>query len=216
MAELSIKWQTVERVSKGGDVVTGAAEGEEASEVELKWGDQPIIVYVCDEAAGCEGFDKLEEVVLKDEKVALAMKAFRTVKMHPDHADEDPVTAGEGKEVPRMLLIEPTKMKVTVLEKGKLKASTLYKAMQKTAGKVYKEKIDKIVKKHLKLLNEQDKLVNAIGVLAEKEGRLSDEEGKKAEKELAKIKEEKAEVEEELKAIQQEQKDIWKLTLKTA
>ena len=79
-------------------VVTGEGATSEtgSKELALKWGDQPIVVYVCDEAAGCEGFDKLEEVVLKDEKVALGMKAFRTVKMHPDHAAVDPVTKGPG------------------------------------------------------------------------------------------------------------------------
>jgi hypothetical protein len=195
-------------------VVTGDSESGEPQEVALKWGDQPIIVYVCDEAAGCEGFDKLEEVVLKDEKVALGMKAFKTVKMHPDHADVDPVTEGKGKEVPRMLVIEPTKMKVQVLEKGKLKASTLYKAMQKASNKVYKEKLDKIVKKHLKLLTEQDQLANAEKVLADKIGRLAGEDGKKAEKELAKIKEEREEVKKELTEIAQKQKDLWKLTPK--
>jgi len=214
---LTIRWETVERVSKGGDsaVVTGeSAADSEPTELALKWGDKPVVVYVCDEAAGCEGFDKLEEVVLKDEKVALGMKAFRTVKMHPDDAALEPVLKDKGKTVPRMMLVDPTKMKVTVIETKKVKASTLYSAMKKTAGKVYKEKLDTVVKSHLKLLTKQDQLANAEKVLNEKVARLGTEEGKKAEKELAEVKEEHAEVKADISEIKKETLALWKLTFK--
>jgi len=168
---------------------------------------------VCDEAAGCEGFDKLEEVVLKDEKVALGMKAFRTVKMHPDHAALDPVLADQGKEVPRMLIVDPTQMKVTVLEKGKLKASGLFSALKKVASKVYKENLDKVVKSHIKLLTEQDQLANAEKVIADKLARLAGE-GEKSEKELAELKAEQTKVREELQAMAKKQQELWKLTPK--
>ena len=152
--------------------------------------------------------------MLKDEKVALGMKAFRTVKMHPDNAALDPVLKDQGKELPRMLIVEPTKLKVTVLEKGKLKASNLYDAMKKTAAKLYKEKLDKIVKDHLKLLTEQDQLANQQKVLAEKAGRVATEEGKSAEKELAEIKAEQEKVQTELQALAKKTKDLWTLTPK--
>jgi hypothetical protein len=201
-------------VSKGGAVVTGASSDEAAdTEVALRWGDKPVVVYVCDEASGCEGFDKLEQVVLKDEKVALAMKAFRTVKMHPDHAAVDPVTKGEGTDVPRMLVIDPTNLKVTVLEKGKLKASGLYAGMKKVAARVYKEKLDTVVKSHLKLLTEQDQLANADKVLGDKLARLNAEE-RKDEKEIAELKADRDEVQKAIKEMAQKQRDLWKLTPK--
>jgi len=146
--------------------------------------------------------------VLKDEKVARGMKAFRCVKMHPDHADVDPVTAGKGKEVPRMLVIEPTKMKVAVLEKGKLKASSLFKAMQKASGKVYKEKLKTVVSAHLKILTEQDQLQNAIKTLNAKIAREDDD------KKQAKAKEEMEELKTELATLTETQKTLWKLTPK--
>ena len=214
MAALGIKWESVERVSVGGEdakVVTGGegeAKSSEAKELALKWGNKPVVVYVCDEAAGCEGFDKLEEVILKDEKVALGMKAFRTVKMHPDHADVDPVTAGKGKDVPRMLVIEPTKMKVTVVQGGKLKASGLFKAMEKAAGKAYKEKLKKVVTAHQKLLTEQDQFANAVKTLEAKIARMDDE------KKQAKAKEELEEVRKELAEVAKKQKELWALTPK--
>jgi len=144
------------------------------------------------------------------------MKAFRTVKMHPDHADVDPVTAGKGRDVPRMLIIDPTNLKVTALDKGKLKASALYSAMKKASGKVYKQKLEKVVKSHIKLLTKQDQLANAEKVLSGKATRLAGEDGRSAEKELAKVKEEHAEVKKELSEIKKQQKELWSLTLKSA
>ena len=197
-------------------MVTGEKADENAGseEVTLKWGDKPVIVYVCDEAAGCDGFDKLENVVLKDEKVAIGMKAFKTVKMHPDHAAADPVTAGKGREVPRMLLIDPTKMKVTVLEKGKLKASGLFAAMKKVSGKVYKENLKKVVDSHIKMLNKQDQLANAMKTIDAKIARISGDSGKSAEKEIEKVKGERDELKKEIAELNTEKKAIWKLTPK--
>ena len=218
MAELSIQWESVERVSKEErGVVTGdSAEDAEAAEASpLRWSDKPIVVYVCDEAA-CDGFDKLEEVVLKDEKIGLGMKAFRRVKMHPDDVENDELLAGKGKEVPRMLIIEPVKLKISVLEKGKLKTSKLYKSMQKASDKFYKQKLDKIVKAHLKLLTEQDQLANAEKTLQQKLGRLAGEDGKKAKKDLEKAKAEMEKVREELAGIKSKAKELWTLTPKAS
>jgi len=199
-------------------VVTGdkAKETEASSELTLKWGTQPVLVYVCDEAAGCEGFDKLEEIVLKDERVALGMKAFRTVKMHPDLAEVEPVLKGKGKALPRMLLVDPTTLKVTVVEKGKLKASGLYSAMKKITSRVYKEKLDKVVKRHIKLLTAQDQLANQQKVLTSKQTRLEGETGKKAEKDLAELQTEMSKVMADLQGIRKQQQALWTLTPKNA
>jgi hypothetical protein len=181
----------------------------------LNWGTKPVIVYVCDEAAGCEGFDKLEEVVLKDEKVAIGMKAFKTVKMHPDDAELDPLLKGHGKALPRMLIINPTKMSVAVLEKGKLKASSLYSAMKKVSAAVYTDKLDKAVKSHLKFLTAQDQLVNRQKVLSGKAARVGTETGKSAERELKEIKKDQDEVNAELAVLRKATKARWTFTLKT-
>ena len=199
-------------------VVTGEGETNtkkvESDTLTLKWGDKPVVVYVCDEAAGCEGFDKLEEVVLKDEKVALGMKGFKTVKMHPDPRRRRPAARRQGQDRPAHDDRRPDQDEGQRLEKGKLKASTLFSAMKKASGKVYKEKLDKVVKTHLKLLNEQDKLTNAKKVLDQKAGRLSGEDGKKAEKELAEVKKESEEVAKELADLKKKVKELWTLTPK--
>lgn len=177
--------------------------------------DKPLVIFVCDEAAGCEGFDKLEEVVFKNEKVALGMKAFRTVKMNPSAAEKEPLLADAGSEIPRLVVFDNLKNKAVVVEKGKLTASGLYNAMKKVADAVYEQKLDGIVKDHLKLLTERDQLANEEKVLAEKETRLS-EEADKNKKDLAELKEERTAVQKQLEEISTKEKDLWKLTPKTA
>lgn len=222
MAELSITWESVQTISvEAKAVVTGesasgsASDGEaEAPASPLRWTDKPIIIYVCDEAAGCEGFDKLEEVTLKDEKVALGLKAFRRVKMHPDDVKKDAVLQGEGRDVPRMILVEPETLKLTVLEGSKLKASKLFSSMKTVSGKVYKEKLDKVVDEHLKILTEQDQIVNAQKVINDKLGRLRGENGK--ERDMAELEEEAKELNGQMAEMARKQKELWALTPKKA
>lgn len=218
MAELNISWETVQTIStEKKAVVTGESASEateEAPASPLRWTDKPIIIYVCDEAAGCEGFDKLEEVTLKDEKVALGMKAFRRVKMHPDDVEKDSVLQGEGREVPRMIVVEPESLKLTVLEGSKLKASKLFSTMKTVAGKVFKEKLDKLVDEHLKILTEQDQIVNAQKVINDKLGRLRGENGK--DRDIAELEEEGKELNEQMADLSKKQKDLWTLTPKKA
>jgi hypothetical protein len=205
-------------------VVTGD-EAKETSTDEpatsaLLWTDRPILVYVCDDSIGCEAVDKVDGLILKDEKVALGTKAFRTVRMHPDHAAKDPLLAGAGSEMPRMLLVDPGAgregdEKVTVLEKGKLKTSALYDAMEKVANGFWNEKLDKVVKAHLDVLKDQDQLANAEKVLSEKKARLAEEE-KPSKKDQEKLEEELKELQAERKALDERRAALWQLTPKAA
>lgn len=198
-------------------VVTGDEDGEaEAPAVadnspQLKWIDRPILVYVCDDTSTCADSEKFEDIVLADEKIAIGVRAFRCVKMTPDQVAEDAILADHGKATPRVLCVEPTKMKVKVLEAKDLKASKLYKTMKSVAGKFWKQKLDSVVKSHLKLLTEQDRLANADKTLADKEARAADDE-----KKLAKVKAERKEIREQLEELTKEQTSIWKLTPKKA
>ena len=218
MQDIGIRWVSVEAISNAakavvsGDVTSGDASDDKSASREptLKWTDKPIIVYVCDEAEGCEAFDKIEEIVLKDEKVALGMKAFRTLKMHPDDVENDPLLKDEGKGVPRMIFIEPTKMKFRILEPKKVKASALFSAMKKTAKGFWKESLEKVVKSHLKLMVEQDKLANEIKTLEAKKGRLDEDEERKA-KEIA---DEIADAQKRRGELRVKKTDLWKLTPK--
>ena len=195
--------------------MTGKAVDDEAEEVSpfasLK---KPVVVFVADPTAPMADFEKLEEIVFKNEKVGLAMKAFDAVRVAPENADEDLILQGKGKTVPRILVVDPIKEKIKVIEEKKIKVSSLYKAMKSVAGKFYKEKLDKVVKDHLKMLNERDKLHNEEKVLEEKKGRLADETGKKAEKDLEKLQKELDEIKTAIKELEEKQKTHWELTPK--
>lgn len=216
MAALQVRWQSVTTiVAPKRVVVTGDEDGEveapTATETgpQLKWIDRPILVYVCDDASACADSEKFEDIVLADEKIAIGVRAFRCIKMTPDQVSADAILADHGTATPRVLCVEPTKMKVKVLESKNLKASKLYKTMKSVAGKFWKEKLDSVVKSHLKLLTEQDRLANADKTLADKEERAADDD-----KKLAKVKAERKEIRKELAELSKQQGTIWKLTPK--
>lgn len=208
-----MNWKTVETIAKKSKAVVTGEETDEVetteSEAVLAYANKPILVYVCDDTSTCADSEKFETIVLADEKCALGVRAFHCFKMTPSQVDEDPILDGAGKTVPRVLLLDPAKMKVKSLETKDLKASKLFKSMKSVAGKFWKEKLDKVVKSHLKLLTEQDQLVNAEKTLAEKEGRVADDK-----KKLEEVKAERKEIREQLTKIAKDQVDLWKLTPK--
>ncbi len=181
------------RVSpESSGVVTGEeAKKDEKSESELL--DKPLFIYVTD--GGTEGaYDKIEKVVLDDNKVLIGMKAFRCVKMSPSDVNDDPLLSGQNKKDDRYFLFVSRDMtKITVIGDNKMKAKNVYNAMKKHASKDYKTKLDKSVKGVLKLCLEFDKINNAKKVLEQKKQRLGSDiskgEAKKIEKELAELEE---------------------------
>jgi hypothetical protein len=169
-------------------------------------------VFVCD--SGCEGFDKLQEVVFKAEKVAIGMKAFRAVKMTSEDAAAEPLLADTGDDVPRLVVYDPVKSKATLLAGSKLTAGALFAAMRKVSDGMYEQRLEVVVKDHLKLLTDRDQLSNRAKVLAEKETRL-EEEGDKAKKEMEALAKEKGAVQTELEGLATKEREMWKLTLKS-
>jgi hypothetical protein len=192
-------------------VITGASEEEQPAPEQLKI-DKPIFVWV---TTGVDDFDKLEEVVFKKENVALGMKAFRTVKMSPADADNEPLVTGKGTEVPRLLLIDAAK-KVTTLEKNKLSCGGVWTAMKKAASSFYEQDLEAIVKDHMKVLTDLDKAAGQDKTLAEKEGRLSTEEGAKAKKDLEEVQKEREEIKARVDELVEKQASIWQLKAKAA
>ncbi|MHC5011391.1 MAG: hypothetical protein ACYTG6_10630 [Planctomycetota bacterium] len=191
-------------------VVTGDTAEEATDEVPASPFaslDRPVVVYVCDPSSDCDEAENLEDVVFANEKIGLAVKAFRTIKMTPEDVERDPILQDNGTSVPRLLVVDPVKERVKVLEKGRLKASTFFSTMKTIANRFYKERLDKLVKEHLKLLTERDQLSNEIKVLEDKEERAADDEAK-----LARIKEDRAKVEAELAELAKREREMWQLT----
>jgi hypothetical protein len=204
----------VQYLAKSTQVVTGdsaepAAE-EESAASPFAGLDKPVVVFVVDLTQATEGFDKLQEVVFKNEKIGLAMKAFRAVRITPEDAERDPILKGHGEGSPRLLVVDPVKEDVEVLEESRIKVSTLFAAMKATAKRFWKESLDGLVKDHLKLLTERDQLANEVKVLADKESRMTadGEEGPK----LAEVKAEREKVEAELTELATQERELWSLT----
>jgi hypothetical protein len=209
-----VSWEDAQRITpEEAAVVTGATAEEQPVQQVLKI-DKPLFVWVTDGAGSEEEFDKLEEVVFKKENVALGLKAFRTVRMTAADAEKEPLLAGKGSEVPRILLVDASK-KVTTLEKNKLSCGGVFTAMKKTASSFYEQDLDALVKDHLKLLTDLDKAAAQDKTLAEKEERLTAE-GAKGKKDLAEVQKEREEIRARLDTLREKQAQIWKLTAKVA
>ena len=125
----------------------------------------------------------------------------------------DPVTlAGQGKEVPRILLVSTDYADVTVLEGNKLSVSALFKAMTGEAKKAYKTDLDKTVHALIKIMGEFDKINNERKVLDAKATR--DE--KPSAKDIADLKKDRAELEEREKKANAERDTLLKFERKAA
>jgi len=204
----------VTRLAKTG-VATGDTASDDAEAPSPFTGlDKPCVVFVADPTAPMAEFEEIETVVFKNEKIGLAMKAFRAVRIAAIDADSDPILADNGKTVPRILVVDPAKEKVKTIEEKQIKVSTLYKHMKSVSGSFYEENLDKLVKTHLKLLTEQDQLSNEVKVLKDKESRLAEEDSAKAKHDLEKLRAEMADVEKELAEIKTKADELWKLTPK--
>jgi hypothetical protein len=218
VAALEIRWESAQRISPRDAVVVTGSDAPDEKEKEapksvLPRATKPIVVYVSD-LVESDDQKKLETVTFKAEKVALGLKAFRTVRMDSTQVAEDPLLADKGKESPRLLLVNPVDGKVTVLEKSKLSASAVYSALEEVAAKFYVEKLDKTVKSHLDLLCEQDQLANKEKKLNGDAERASDKDGAKGKKDQEEIKKELEALRKEMSEVSKKQAELWKLTPK--
>lgn len=195
-------------------MTTGSSESE-PSRPTLAKASKPIFVYVS-ELGESEDAEKLETVTFKAEKVALGLKAFRTVRMHPENVAGDPLLADKGKESPRLLIVHPADGKVVVLEKNKLSVAAVYSAMEDAVAKFYVERLDKTVKSHLDLLCDLDQLASKEKKLTDDVERAAGKDGAKAEKEQAETKQELEAVRKEARDLSKKQSDLWKLTPKAS
>ncbi|MHC5011443.1 MAG: hypothetical protein ACYTG6_10900 [Planctomycetota bacterium] len=204
MAVLTINWESADRVSPMTAAIT-PSEGEEAAAEEvIPMASRPLLVYVTPPADAEEGFNKIEQVVLTDDKIAVGTKAFRCIKISAENAAADPLLAEAGKEAPRFVLITPDYEYTKVLEGRRISVSGMYGAMKAVAKKSYRTNFDKNIRNLVKLLNEFDKINNERALIDAKEERLENPTKadlakiEKAREELAAREREAAERKEEL------------------
>jgi hypothetical protein len=187
---LTAKWGTASRVSPSDTgVVTGESTGDEP-EAEKPLAEKPLFIYVTDGASD-GGFDKIEKVILDDNKVLVGMKAFKCVKMTTEDVENDPLLSGKSKDERYFLFVSRDYEDVKAIDGNKMKTKTVYSTMKKFAQREYKTKFEKTVKATLKLLLEYDKINNAKKVLEAKKQREGDDlskgEARKIEKELEEL-----------------------------
>jgi hypothetical protein len=194
------------------NVVTGEKADEAAKKAEPKLADRPLFIYVTN-GSETDGFDKIEKVVLDDNKVLVGMKAFNCVKMTPSDVNDDPLLSGKSKDDRYFLFVSRDYEKVQVVDGSHMKASTVYAAMKRFARRDYKTNLDRAVKSVLKLLTEFDKINNQRKVLDEKEKRLGD---KMSRGEAHKIAKEKADLEKRQKEADAKRDELLKFELREA
>lgn len=160
---LEIRWQRVARLTQVQRVVTGVTiEGEEGSDeaIDRPTWTQPLLVLVCDDLIQDEVLDTLELETFAEEKVALASRAFRCVRMIPEDAARETLLADTGEGFPRLILLDPVRSQSKVLQKERdLGPKPVYAAMRKLADSFYDgARVDKLVKQNQKVLAALDRL----------------------------------------------------------
>ena len=191
-------------------MVTGEESGTETAKSEGTLLAQPLFVYVTD--GGSEGaFDKIDKVVLDDNKVLIGMHAFKCVKMSPSDVNDDPLLSGRSKDTRYFLFVSRDMEKVSVVDGGKMKASTVYTTMKKHASIDYSTNFDRNVKAVGKLLLDFDKINNAMKVLKDKQDRAGADASKA---DVKKFEKEMAELEEAQKEADAQREELLKFELK--
>jgi hypothetical protein len=168
---LTAKWDTATRVSpENSGPVTGEKSDDAKSDADSAAAvmAKPMFIYVTDGSSDGSS----EKVILDANKVLVAMKAFKCVKMAPDAVNDDPLLSGKSKEDSYFMIVSRDYSKITVLDRSKKKTKPVYKAMVKHAKMDYGTNLDKNVKATLKLILEFDKINNGRKVLTAKKERL--------------------------------------------
>ncbi len=119
---------------------------------------KPMMIYVTSEDETDTLTSKLEQVVFKSEKLAIASKFFDTIKMSAGDAEQDRLISKAGKKAPRIIFLTRSYGVSKVLEGRRISAGKLTKAMSSLVRKEYKTNFNKMVKEYAKTLNELDRL----------------------------------------------------------
>jgi hypothetical protein len=174
--------------------------------------EQPMLIYVTADDETNEFTRKLEDVSLKDERVAIGSKFFRCVKVRAGDAAQDRLLKEQGKSTPRLILVKRNYEVVAVLESKKLSPSRINKAMAKLAKEEYTNSFSAMLGKYAKLLNELDRYDDIKTKLAADAERYNADPAKYAAK-LKKLAKEQAEFEKQMEAWKAEEAKLLELKL---
>jgi hypothetical protein len=174
--------------------------------------EKPMLVYVT-AADDTDVFTrKLEDISLKDERVAIGSKFFRCVKISADSAAQDRLLKEHGKSAPRLILVKRNYEVVGVIESKKLSPSRINKAMAKLAKEEYTNSFSTMLGKYAKLLNELDRLDDVRSKLAADSTRYNEDPKKYAAK-LKKLAKEQSAFEKSMEEWKAEEAKLLELKL---
>ena len=177
---------------------------------------RPLLVFVhtdpdvCDGTCegACQRYFHTDENLFTDAKVSLAVRAYRTVWMTPEEAAAEPLLEDTGDVLPRLVLLDVARDARTVAHGKRLKASRFYGQLRKTSDRFYRERLDGVVKKHLKLLDAYDRL-------AVEESRLQDRLTRTTNLDkIHDLEDELDDLKDEREELDRRVEDLWRLTLR--
>lgn len=174
MAVLRIDWTSMPKLQIHAPVITGTAAEPEKPESSKPAFVKPIIIYIEEMAPSipqANGFNPINEIVLTENKIVIAAKAFTCVRMTPEKAVNDPFLAsvfkddiGDATASPSMLFVS-SDMKVKKLQGDDINVSNVWDEMKALYKKSYKGDLEKLQKSMLKILDELDSVNDAKKLL---------------------------------------------------
>jgi hypothetical protein len=180
---VKINWESAEKVAPDA-AATGDAAADDESQGAVR-ADRPMMVYITAEDPTSKTVRKLEDVVFRNEQLGIGAKFFRCIKISPNHAMQDRLLKDAGRYTPRIIFLKRDYTVSAVMQKTKLSAGKMLKAMKLIVKAEYVNKFDKMVRGYGKLLNERDRLESKKSQLADARARLQDKPSASKAKKLA-------------------------------
>jgi hypothetical protein len=169
-AKLTIHWLVVTTVAP--DAAATGADSEPAGKAE--W-DRPMMIYIPSDDPTDAITRKLEGVVFKNEKVAIAAKFFETLKISRKHALDDRLLASHTDPTPQIVFLRRDYTEHAALHKKQISASKLLKAMKSLVREEYVNDFDTLIRAYAKLLDELDRLESRREALEQQRKRLEEQ-----------------------------------------
>jgi hypothetical protein len=169
-AKLEITWLVVTVVAP-----EPASTGAGSESVEKAEWDRPMMVYVPSDDPKDSLTRKLESVVFKNERVAIAAKFFETLKITRRHALNDRLLASHADPTPQIVFLRRDYTEHTALQGKQISASKLLKAMEALVREEYVNDFDAMLRAYAKLLDELDRLESKRETLERQRRRLEDQ-----------------------------------------
>lgn len=170
-----------------------------------------MFVYVRETEPG-EATRQLESITLAAEKVRLALKAFRTLRIDAKAAQADPRLGPKSASAPRFVVVHPERERPTLFERSQLSVSSVFAGLERVSDTFYEEPLSTLVRTHLELLTDQDALVLRETKLLEERKAAPEPVDAASRSRIAELEGLLAIVRQELEQVAKRQEALWQLT----